>query len=64
MMKMGRTWLLSGPRPWPQAGKSGYPSSQDVDSSPRAQGVLGLGLVAKTKGKGEGPRALTACGPD
>ena len=34
LMKMGRTRPLVEPRPGPQAGKSGYPRSQDADSSP------------------------------
>ena len=34
-----------------QAGKSGDPRSQDTDSSPRAQGALGLGFEAKPRGK-------------
>ena len=46
----------------PQEGKSGDPRSQDIDSSPRAQGTLGLGFEAKPKGKCGAPRALTACG--
>ena len=36
LMKMGRTRPLVEPLPGPQAGKSGYPCSQDVDSGPRA----------------------------
>ena len=31
LMKMGRTRPLVEPRPGPQAGKSGYPRSQDAD---------------------------------
>ena len=31
---------------------------QNTDSSPRAQGVLGLGLAAKPRGKCEAPQAL------
>ena len=62
LMKMGRTRPLVEPRPWPQAGKCGYPRSQDADSSPRAQGTLGLGFEVKPKGKCGAPRAPTACG--
>ena len=50
------------PRCRPQDGKSGDPRSQNADSSPRAQGALGLGLAEKRRGKCEAPRALTACG--
>ena len=39
LVKMGRTGPLVVPRRGPQAGKSGYPHSQDADSSPRAQGA-------------------------
>jgi hypothetical protein len=42
----------------------GTPGSQNADNSPRGQGALGHGLEAKPIGKGEAPRALTACGPD
>ena len=56
LVKMGRTGLLAEPRRGPQAGKSGDPRSQNADSSPRAQGVLGFGLVAKPKGKCGAPR--------
>ena len=61
-LKMGRTRPSMEPRHGPQAGKSGYPRSQNADSSPPAQGALGLGFEAKPKGKGEAPRALIACG--
>ena len=44
----------------PQAGKFGYPRSQDADSSPRAQGALELGFEAKPKGKLGAPRAPLA----
>ena len=64
LVKMGRTGPLAAPRRGPQAGKSGDPRSQNADSSPRAQGALGLGFEAKPKGKGEAPRAPIACGPD
>ena len=59
---MGRTRPSKGPRRGPQAGKSGYPGSQNADSSPRAQGALGLGFEVKPKGKGGAPRAPTFCG--
>ena len=61
LMKMGRTRLLVEPRRGPQAGKSGDPHSQNADSSPWAQGALGLGFGAKPKGKCGAPRAPTAC---
>ena len=57
LMKMGRTGLLAQPRRGPQAGKSGDPRSQNTDSSPRAQGTLGLGFEAKPKLKHGAPRA-------
>ena len=44
LVKMGRTGPLVEPRHGPQAGKSRDPRSQDADSSPRAQGTLGLGF--------------------
>ena len=50
LMKMGHTGPLVEPRRGPQAGKSGDPRSQDADSSPRAQGVLGLGFEVKPRG--------------
>ena len=58
LMKMGRTGPLAEPCHGPQAGKSGDPHSQNTDSSPRAQGVLGLGFEAKPKGQ-----ARSAAGP-
>ena len=64
LMKMGHTGPLVEPRRRLQAGKSGDPCSQNTDSSPRAQGALGLGLAAKPKGKCGAPRAPTACGLD
>ena len=64
LMKMGRTKPLVEPRPGPQAGKSKYPHSQDADSSPRAQGTLVLGFMAKPRVKCGAPRALTACSLD
>ena len=39
LVKMGRTGLLAEPRHGPQAGKSGDPHPQNIDSSPRAQGA-------------------------
>ena len=61
LVKMGRTRPLGEPRHGPQAGKSGDPRSQNTDSSPRAQGMLGLGFEAKPRGKCGVPRAATAC---
>ena len=51
LVKMGHTGPLVEPRRGPQVGKSGDPRSQNADSSPRAQGALGLGFEAKPKGK-------------
>ena len=51
LMKMGHTGPPIEPRHGLQAGKSRYPRSQDADTSPRAQGALGLGFEAKPKGK-------------
>ena len=62
LVKMGRTGPLGEPRCGPQLGKSGEPRSQNADSSPRAQGALGLGFEAKPKGNCGAPRAPTACG--
>src|SRR3954468_6515505 len=62
LMKMGRAGPPFEPRRRPQAGKSGDPCSQNTDSSPRPQGVPGLGRAERRKGKGEAPWALTACG--
>ena len=59
LVKMGRTGPLVEPRHGPQAGKSGDSRSQDGDSSPRAQGALGLGFEAKPKGKCGAPWAQT-----
>ena len=61
LTKTGRTGPLVEPRHGPQADKSGDPRSQNADSSPRAQGALGLGLAAKPQGKCGAPRAPTAC---
>ena len=63
LMKMGHTGLLAKPHRGPQAGKSGDPRSQNADSSPRAQGTLGLGFEAKLKVKCGAPRAPIAYGP-
>ena len=60
--KMGHTGLLAQPRRGPQAGKSGDPRSQNTDSSPRAQGALGLGFEVKPKVKRGAPQARKACG--
>ena len=62
LVKMGHTGPLVEPRCGPQAGKSGDPRSQYADSSPRAQGALGLGFEAKPRDKCVAPRAPTACG--
>ena len=51
LVKMGHTRPLNEPHPGPQAGKSGYPRSQDADSSPGAQGAPGLGRAGRRKGK-------------
>ena len=64
LTKTGHTVPLVEPRRGPQAGKSGDPRSQDADSSPWAQGALGLGFEAKPKGKCGAPRAPTTCGLD
>ena len=61
LVKMGRTGPLVEPRRGLQAGKFGDPRSQDADSSPRAQGTLGLGFEAKPRGKCGAPRAPIAC---
>ena len=55
LMKVGRAGPPLEPRRRPQAGKSGDPRSQNTDSSPRAQGARGLGLVEKRRGKREVP---------
>ena len=64
VLTMGRTRLSIEPRHGPQADMSGYPRSQNTDSSPRAQGALVLGFEAKPNGKCGAPRALTACSLD
>ena len=62
LVKMVRTGPLVEPPCGPQAGKSGDPRSQDADSSPWAQGALGLGFAAKPRVKFGAPRAPKACG--
>ena len=62
LVKMGHMGPLAEPRRGPQAGKSWDPHSQNTDSSPRAQGALGLGFKAKPKGKCRAPRAPIAYG--
>ena len=62
LVKIGRTRPPVEPRRGRQGGKSGDPRSQDADSSPRAQGVLGLGFKVKPKGKCRAPWAPSACG--
>ena len=62
LVKMGHIGPLVEPHCGSQAGKSGDPRSQNADSSPRAQGTLGLGFKGKPKGKCGAPRAPTACG--
>ena len=62
LVKMGRTGPLVEPRRGLQAGKSRDPRSQNADSSPRAQGALGLGFEEKPKDKCGAPRAPIACG--
>ena len=57
LVKTGRTGPRVEPRRGPQAGKSGDPRSQNADSSPRAQGTLGLGFEAKAKVKRGAPLA-------
>ena len=42
MLEVGRARPSMEPRHGPRAGKSGYPHSQNTDSSPRDQGTLGL----------------------
>ena len=63
LVKMGCMGLLAEPRRGLQASKSGDPRSQNTDSSPRAQGALGLGFEAKPKGQvrsAVGPNSLLA----
>ena len=51
-----------GATPWAAGRQVWGPRSQDADSSPQAQGVLGLGFEAKPKGSAErrGPQQPTA----
>ena len=62
LVKIGRTGPLAEPRRGPQAGKSRDPRSQNTDSSPQAQGALGLGFAAKPRVKYGAPHAPKACG--
>ena len=55
----GSYQAVGEPRRGPQVGKSGDPHFQNADSSPRAQGMLGLGFQAKPNGQC-GARALTS----
>ena len=48
--KLGYSRPSREPCGGPQAGNSGYPHSQNADSSSRAQGALELGFEAKPKG--------------
>ena len=63
VLKMGRTRPSMEPRGGLQAGRARYPRIQDADSSPRAEGTLGLGFQAKLKGKSGAPRALISLRP-
>ena len=49
MLKLGHTRPSMEPRGGLSAGRTGYPQVQDADSSPRAQGALGLGFAAKPR---------------
>ena len=60
--QLGRTRPLVGARRGPQTGKSGYPGSQDADSSPRAQGARSW-LWGEALAKDEAPWAPKGCGP-
>ena len=51
LVKMGHTGMLEKPCRGPQAGNSGVPRSKNADSSPRAQGALGLGFKEKPRVK-------------
>ena len=62
LAKAGHTGPLVEPRRGPQACKSRDPCSQNTDSSPWAQGALGLGFEAKPRVKCGAPRAPLACG--
>ena len=52
----------SSATPWAAGRQVWDPRSQNGDSSPRAQGALGLRFEAKPKGKCGAPRAPTAYG--
>ena len=62
LVKTGHTGPLIEPRRGPQVGKSGDPRSQNADSSPRAQGALGLGFAVKPRSSTEhhGPQKPAA----
>ena len=62
LLKMDHTGLPAKPCRGPQEGKSGDPRSQNADSSPQAQGTLGLGFEARPRVKCGAPRAPIACG--
>lgn len=62
LLKLARTRPLVEPHRGQQAGKFGYPCSEDADSNLRAQGTLELGFEAKPKCKRRAPRAPTAYG--
>ena len=62
LVKTGHTGPRVEPRREPQAGKYGEPRSQNADSSPRAQGALGLGFTTKPRAKHEAAQAPKACG--
>lgn len=55
---------LAPPRRGPQAGMSGDPRSHNADSSPRAQGAIGLGFTVKPRVKIGAPWAPKAYGLD
>ena len=62
LMKTGHTGPLVEPHRGPQVGKSGDPHSKNANSSPRAQGALGLGFEAKPWVKCGALWAPIACG--
>ena len=62
MMKLGCNGPPLEPHRRLQAGKSWDPHSQNANSSPRAQDVLGLSLAEKRRGKCGALRAPSACG--
>ena len=61
MTKMGHTACCLATL-WAAGRKVWDPRSQNADSSPRAQGALGLGFAAKPRAKFGAPRAPKACG--